>query len=185
MGHRDLFVLFLLACLGGGIFFAMQWGRIPEQPVEKQTANGPGQGDMAPLFTLTGLDGKMYRLEDFRGKIVFLNFWATWCPPCRDEVPDIEQLHWTLAGKNFQILAVSIDTKGAKAVAPFAENMGIAFPLLLDAENAVAASYGLTGVPETFLIDKNGVILSKIIGPRQWSSAEWRNRLQELSEKGP
>lgn len=183
MSRRDIFVLFLLACMGGGFFFIMQAERIPEQSVEKKTANGPDQGDMAPLFTLTGLDGKKYRLDDFRGKIVFLNFWATWCPPCREEMPDMEQLHRALVEKNLQILAVSIDTEGTKAVAPFAENMGLSFPLLLDAENSVAASYGLTGVPETFIIDKNGVILSKIIGPRKWASAEWRTTLQELSEK--
>ena len=136
----------------------------------------------APNFTFPGLDGKMVGLADFKGKVVFVNIWATWCPPCREEMPSMEKLYKELKGENFEILAVSIDKSGAKAVAPFMKEYTLSFPALLDPEGTIQNLYGTTGVPESFIIDKKGIIEEIIIGPMDWSTPEvvrfFRNLIQ-------
>ncbi len=124
-------------------------------------------------FELPTLSGEYVRLSDHRGKIVFLNIWATWCPPCREEMPSMESLYRRLKGRDFEILAVSIDREGGKAVRPFVSKNGLTFPVLLDPENKISRLYGLTGVPETFIIDKNGVVIKKVIGAQNWAIREW------------
>jgi peroxiredoxin len=127
------------------------------------------QGNPAPDFALKDLAGTTVKLSDFRGKVVVLNFWATWCPPCRQEIPSMMRLNQAMAGKDFQMLAVSIDEGGKDAVAGFFRKSGMALPALLDTDQAVGKRYGLTGVPETFVIDKKGVILKKVVGAMDWS----------------
>jgi peroxiredoxin len=126
----------------------------------------------APDFNYPGLDGKMVSLSDYRGKVVFLNIWATWCPPCREEMPSMEKLYRELKGEAFEILAVSIDAQGAKVVAPFMKEYRLSFPALLDSQGTVQQLYGTTGIPESFIIDKEGVIAEKIIGARNWATPE-------------
>jgi peroxiredoxin len=127
-------------------------------------------GNRAPEFTLKDLSGKDIKLSDLRGKVVVLNFWATWCPPCREEIPSMMRLNKALAGKGFQMLAVSIDEGGKGAVEGFFRKSGMSLPVLLDTDQAVGKRYGLTGVPETFVIDKKGVILKKVVGAMDWSN---------------
>jgi len=126
----------------------------------------------APDFSFPGLDGQLVKLSDFRGKVVFLNIWATWCTPCREEMPSMEKLHNALKGEDFQILAVSVDALGAKAVGPFMKKYKLSFPALLDTAGKIQRIYGTTGVPETFIINKEGIIEEKIIGPRDWAKPE-------------
>ncbi len=137
----------------------------------------------APDFSYPGLDGKMVSLSDYRGKVVFLNIWATWCPPCREEMPSMEKLYRELRGEGFEILAVSIDALGAKAVAPFMKEYRLSFPALLDPEGTVQQLYGTTGIPESFIIDKKGIIAEKILGARNWATPEvirfFRNLIQK------
>lgn len=137
----------------------------------------------APDFTLPGLDGNPVSLADYRGKVVLLNIWATWCPPCVEEMPSMEILYTRLKGKNFEILAVSIDTTGAKAVAPFMRKHKLSFPALVDPKGTIKSLYGATGVPESFIIDKKGIINQIIIGPRNWATPEvvrfFRNLIQK------
>lgn len=137
----------------------------------------------APDFTLPGLDGNPVSLTDYRGKVVLLNIWATWCPPCVEEMPSMEILYTRLKGKNFEILAVSIDTTGAKAVAPFMRKHKLSFPALVDPKGTIKYLYGTTGVPESFIIDKKGIINQIIIGPRNWATPEvvrfFRNLIQK------
>jgi len=141
------------------------------------------KGDAAPDFTLPDLDGKMVRLSDQKGKVVFLNIWATWCPPCVQEMPSMEKLHQALNGEDFQILAVSIDTQGAEAVRPFMKKHKLNFTALVDKEETTKSAYQTTGVPETFIIDRNGTIVEKVIGPREWASSDaidyFRSLLQQ------
>jgi peroxiredoxin len=127
-------------------------------------------GNPAPDFTLKDLSGKDIKLSALRGKVVVLNFWATWCPPCREEIPSMMGLNRAMAGKDFQMLAVSIDEGGKDAVEGFFRKSGTALPALLDTDQSVSKRYGLTGVPETFVIDKKGVILKKVVGAMNWSS---------------
>ncbi len=105
-------------------------------------------------------------------KLRLVNVWATWCPTCRDEMPSMERLYRELRGQDFEILAVSIDAGGAKAVAPFLRAYGLSFPVLLDPEVSVKKPYGVTGVPESFIIDKAGIIRKVVIGPIDWSQPE-------------
>ena len=127
------------------------------------------EGNPAPDFALKDLSGREVRLADLRGKVVLLNFWATWCPPCREEIPSMMQLNQAMAGKQFQMVAVSINEGGAQEVGAYFKQSGNTLPALLDTTQAVAKRYGLTGVPETFVIDKQGVILKKVVGGMNWN----------------
>jgi peroxiredoxin len=129
-----------------------------------------GKGAPAPDFSLPDLDGKMTSLADYRGKVIFLNIWATWCPPCVEEMPSMEKLYQELKGEGFEILAVSVDVSGGEAVIPFMKKHGLSFPALLDTKGSVKSLYQTTGVPESFIIDKDGIIAEKIIGPKDWAS---------------
>jgi len=127
------------------------------------------KGLPAPNFTLPHLDGRMVSLTDYRGKVVLLNIWATWCPPCVEEMPSMEKLYQALNNEDFEILAVSIDASGAQDVLPFMKKHRLSFPALTDPKGAIKGLYQTTGVPESFIIDKDGVIVEKIIGPRDWA----------------
>ena len=126
-------------------------------------------GNPAPDFTLKDLSGKEVRLSELRGKVVLLNFWATWCPPCRQEIPSMMLLQKAMAGKPFQMLAVSEDAGGKEAIEGYFKESGTLLPALMDTEQAVGQRYGLTGVPETFVIDAKGVILKKVVGAMDWN----------------
>jgi peroxiredoxin len=140
----------------------------------------PSTGYAAPDFTLPDLQGRQVRLSDFRGKVVFLNLWATWCPPCRMEMPSMEALYRGLAGKDFVMLAVAEDEGGAPAVGSFVRELGLTFTVLLDPEATLSPRYGATGYPETFIIDRNGEVVNHTIGPAEWDSEEMIAYFQHL-----
>jgi len=125
-------------------------------------------GFEAPDFALQDLDGKTHRLSDYRGSVVFLNLWTTWCPPCREEMPSMDALHRELVDEGLVVLAVSEDENGARVVAPFAKQLGLSFPILLDDGASLSPRYGVTGYPETFIIDREGKVLEHVIGPENW-----------------
>ena len=132
----------------------------------------PRIGYEAADFTLPDLQGKAVRLSDFRGKVVFLNLWATWCPPCRMEMPSMQALYKRLASRDFVMLAVAEDEGGAAAVGSFVRDAGLSFPVLLDPEATLSPRYGATGYPETFIIDRSGRVVNHTIGPEEWNSKE-------------
>jgi peroxiredoxin len=142
-----------------------------------------GKGVPAPDFTLPDLDDKMVSLSDYKGKVVLLNIWATWCPPCVEEMPSMEKLHQELKDENFEILAVSIDVSGAQAVIPFMKKHKLSFAALTDTKGAIKSLYQTTGVPESFIIGKDGIIAEKVIGPRDWATPgailSFRNLIQK------
>jgi len=134
-------------------------------------------GDTAPSFHATDLrTGRPATLADYRGKVVLLNVWATWCPPCRVEMPSMERLHQKLAGTDFRIVAVSVDgdafhledSQDPAGIMAFATGMGLTFDILHDPSGAIRATYQTTGVPESFLIDRDGMIVKKVIGAAEW-----------------
>ncbi|HYK64664.1 MAG TPA: redoxin domain-containing protein [Patescibacteria group bacterium] len=138
-------------------------------------------GSQAANFTLEKLDGTTVSLTSLRGKVVFLNVWATWCEPCREEMPSMETLYDDLKGnKDFVMLAVSQDTKGRAAVAPYVARNGYRFTILLDPENKIGESYDVSGVPETFIIDRKGQIVAHHMGAFDWSRPDVRDALQQL-----
>jgi len=126
-------------------------------------------GDPAPEFRLRKLDGAFVSLSDLRGRVVMVHFWATWCPPCVEEIPTLDRLRRTSLGKDFEMLAVSVDEGGAGAVAPFLQKNGLNIPVLFDPGRDVAGLYGTYKFPETYLVDRRGVVRYKAIGPRDWT----------------
>ena len=138
-------------------------------------------GNKAADFKLEALDGRSVTLQSLHGKIVFLNVWATWCGPCREEMPSMETLYDDFKNnRDFVMLAVSQDTKGRAAVAPYVEKNGYHFTILLDPENKIGESYDLAGVPETFIIDRNGRIVAHHMGAFDWSRPDVKEALQQL-----
>jgi peroxiredoxin len=144
---------------------------------------GSVEGKAASNFTLKDLQGKDVRLADLAGKVVLLNFWATWCPPCREEIPSMVRLNAAMAGKPFQMLCVAIDDGGKADVDAFLARQKITLPALLDPTSEVAKQYGITGVPETFVIDKTGKIVKKVVGGLDWNSPEVVTFLTDLASK--
>jgi peroxiredoxin len=138
------------------------------------------KGVPAPEFTLPGLDGNMVSLADYKGKVVLLNIWATWCPPCVAEMPSMEKLYQELKDEDFEILAVSIDVTGSEIVAPFMKKHKLSFPALTDTQGTIKDLYQTTGVPESFIIDKDGMIAEKVIGPREWATPDVINYFRNL-----
>jgi cytochrome c biogenesis protein CcmG, thiol:disulfide interchange protein DsbE len=137
-------------------------------------------GKLAANFTLRDLKGSEISLASLRGKVVFLNVWATWCAPCREEMPSIESLYRDFkANGDFVVLAVSQDTDG-ELVRPFVEQNHLQFTVLLDPRNEVGERYDVNGIPETFIIGRDGRIVAHHVGPYDWSNADIREALQEL-----
>lgn len=126
----------------------------------------------APEITVSALNGSRLRLSDLRGNIVLLNFWATWCPPCREEIPSMMKLNVLMKGKPFRIVAVSLDEGGKAAIEGFFRRNGYFLPAFTDSDGKAATTYGVTGFPTSFIIDKKGLIVKIILGPVDWSSAE-------------
>jgi peroxiredoxin len=137
-------------------------------------------GDEAPNFQLRDLAGNVVSLSQLRGKVVLLNFWATWCGPCRVEMPAMEQLYRTFPRREFEILAVSTDPQGAAVTRPFQQEMGFTFPILHDSEYRVGLTYGARTLPMTFMVDRQGIIRQKIFGARDWDSTEARELISAL-----
>ena len=138
-------------------------------------------GSQAANFKLEKLDGTTLSLESLRGKVVFLNVWATWCEPCREEMPSMQTLYDAFKGnKDFVMLAVSQDVKGRAAVAPYVAKNGYHFTILLDPENTIGETYDVSGVPETFIIDRKGQIVAHHMGAFDWSRPDVRDALQQL-----
>src|SRR5207244_3299193 len=128
-----------------------------------------GVGSQAPEFAAKDLrTGRGVTLADYRGKVVLLNLWATWCQPCRVEMPSLERLHRRLGGSDFRVVAVSIDEEGDSVVTTFARELGLSFDLLHDPSAAIKRTYQATGVPESWVIDRDGVIVKKVIGASEW-----------------
>ncbi len=125
--------------------------------------------------------GRYIRLDEFRGKIVFLNFWTTWCPTCITEMPSMEKLHRKLIGKNFAMVAVNIK-EPASQVKKFFEKHNLTFTALLDTTGEVSAQFGIRAIPTTFILDKSGQILGRIDGPREWDHKESVAMFEHLAD---
>jgi len=126
----------------------------------------------APNFSLKDLNGKEVDLKNFKGKVVFLNFWATWCGPCKEEMPSMEALCQQFKGKDFTFLTISVDYEGGKPVKEFLEKHRYTFLVLLDPKGESLDLYEVKGIPTTFVIDKKGVMIGKAIGPKNWNKLE-------------
>lgn len=163
---------YLWAILGAGFLVVVAWvGRQSYQPVIT--------GAAAPSFTVTNMAGEEVTLADYRGKVVLLNVWATWCPPCKEEMPSMQRLYEEMEGTDFEILAVSVDAPRGQEDAfgrpggdleAFAQEYGLTFPILHDPQGGIQRTYQTTGVPESFIVGRDGVIYKKVAGPTDWDA---------------
>lgn len=141
-------------------------------------AAAPEVGQPAPAYGAVAMGGDSVSLASLKGQPVLLNVWATWCHPCREELPDLEQLHQTLGPRGLRVVGVSIDEAGSRdAVADFAREFGVTYDLWLDPADRISSRYRLIGVPSTFLIDADGVLLWKHMGPVKADNPELRAAL--------
>jgi peroxiredoxin len=138
-----------------------------------------GEGHPAPDFRLSALDGPEQSLSSLRGRVVLLNFWATWCKPCEDEMPAMQRLYQQLPREDFELLAVSVDDGPAEVVA-FQQRLGLSFPILLDSDQRVARSYETFRFPETLLVGRDGVVIERFVGPKEWDAAAYLDLLHRL-----
>jgi thiol-disulfide isomerase/thioredoxin len=164
LGRRGLAILTLLATLAA-------FG--PARAADPYTALAvirPPAARPAAELGIPALDGSILRIADFAGKVVFVNFWATWCPPCRQEMPAMERLYRRFADRGLVVVAVSIDTEGAAAVRPFVLDHGLSYLIGLDRELSAAGRYGVRALPSTYLVDRRGHLAGQALGPREWDT---------------
>ncbi len=172
------FILFLI------LFFAF----VPFTQAGALLPSGPSlesevtDGGVAPDFRLPDPQGKTVTLSGLRGKVVLLTFWASWCPPCRQEMPSMNRLYSTLGGEEFEILGINIEGNPPAALR-FVDNFELVFPVLLDAEKKVQQQYGVFNIPQSFLIDKSGKIVLKFVGLHDWMSDKNLQMVQTLIRK--
>jgi peroxiredoxin len=141
------------------------------------------EGLRAPDFSIKDVGGNTWRLSDMMGSVVLINFWASWCEPCREELPSIQKMYESMKGEpGFRFASILYRDDPTRAYAYMQQN-GYTFPLLVDPDGSVSSAYGLTGVPETFLIDKRGVLVKKIVGPADYGSPEAISYFKGFIEK--
>lgn len=173
MSKQWVLVLAVLAGLLIGGFALVFYG--PEvQPV----AVGKGAPDYTAMNLQSG-DSIALR-SHYRGHVTLVNIWATWCVPCRIEMPAMQQLYDSLSGKGFRIAAVSIDQEGPEVVRQFAGELKLTFDILQDRSGNIQQAYQTTGVPESFLLDSTGVIMKRVIGAHDWASSADRALIRRL-----
>ena len=177
---QPLFLLAVVLLLAGG-------------PLQAQTVGAPDykaiprlqemkERPAAPDFTLPAPDGRKISLKNFRGKVVFLNFWATWCEFCREELPAMDRLYREFKDQGFEILAVNIKDKREDALAFIRKNK-LSYPIAMDPEGEIGLLYGAFGTPTVYLIDRNGAVLARMWGPAGWYSPAARGLIKSLVEQ--
>ena len=163
---RGLVLIVVIALVGASVYLVSSSSSRPPSEWVKSVV----VGDLAPDFQLEDTKGNKVTLSDLRGKVVLVNFWATWCPPCLEEMPSMERLNEVIAGDDFVMLAVNAEENGRSVVPAFLEKTPYTFPILYDDKGVVQKRYGVFKFPESFIIQKDGTVAEKIIGPLDWSS---------------
>ncbi len=164
-----LLVAALLLCLGA--FSWVLYDTLQEKHVQA--------GDTAPRFSVTADNGRTYSRSDFGGKVLVLNFWATWCPPCLQEMPSLEAMHRQFKDQGVVVLAVSVD-KNEKAYKDFLSRNSVTFTTARDPKASISTDYGTFKYPETYIIDSTGTVREKMIGAENWMSPAVLGRIKNL-----
>ncbi len=170
--------LVMMAATAWLVISALLFGSNPSHSASSGEVAAPKEGFLAPDFTLQDLEGQTYTLSELRGRPVLLNFWATWCPPCRAEMPDIGKVYEAYQAQGFIVLAVTADDSYSDA-ADFARQYALPFPVLVDSSAAVARIYNINSLPTSFFIAPDGVIREIVIGGPM-SEASIRSRVEAL-----
>ncbi|NPA92314.1 MAG: TlpA family protein disulfide reductase [Chloroflexi bacterium] len=162
------------------------WMALTRAPAGATTAGpppAPKQGFAAPDFTLQTLDGKQIALQDLRGQVVVINFWATWCSPCKAEMPAMQQVYDDYHEQGLEILAITVEHDTA-AIEAFVQKYALTFPILLDTETTVARLYQVHGTPTTFFVDRQGIIRWVVVGGPM-SEGLLRSKVETLLQEEP
>jgi peroxiredoxin len=159
--------------VGGASFFYLQ-----NNTTKVAAEIGTEVGMQAPGFTLENMNGEQVSLSDYQGQKVFLNFWASWCPPCRKEMPDMQKLHEEYGSEEVVILAVNVGENKSTA-ANFMMQNGLSFPVLLDNSKDTARNYLIRGIPSSYFLDQNGIIKEKAFGAVSYEKMLELNRIEE------
>lgn len=184
-------ILLLLVAIGILFFLVSGCARMTQPPEEigkagSQSGGGSAEGSSsspaipAPEFALNSLDGQEVSLSDLLGKVVVLNFWATWCDPCRAEMPDLERTYQAYKDKNVELVGISVDTD-TQLVDSFVKEVGVTYTILLDPSNRVASDYAIRAIPTTYIVDEKGMIVGSQIG--QLTESMLKKMLDQVLEE--
>ena len=177
----DTFVRLRSAAAAALLFVSLSPGIAASQdPFKGLELIRPSRAQAALPFTIPTPDGKSLKLVDYKGKVVFLSFWATWCPPCKDELPAMERLFQRTRKEGLVMLAVSVDAD-PKVVASFLKEQRFTFTVGLDPTMELANAYGVRGLPASFIVDREGHLAALAIGPRAWDSAASQALVEGMS----
>ena len=175
--RRALYIIILIATLA--------WIFVSADRTGTSTAGAipaPQQGFLAPDFSLNTPNGESFTLSELRGQAVLVNLWATWCPPCRAEMPAMQKMYEEYKDQGFVVLAVNMTyQENYSAVVPFTQDHGLTFPILLDETGNVAGKYELRSLPSSFFVDRNGIIQEVVIGGPM-AEALLRTRIESILE---
>ena len=181
-------LLFFIIFIGAILFFLEHFTEAPISIADVQTEEKFGQkksavGYLAPDFSLRNLKGNYQSLDSFSGQVVVLNFWATWCVPCRVEMPSFEKLYRRYRSEGVTVLTVTLDKKSEKNIKSFVEEYELSFPVLLDEEGKVERLYPSMTIPFTYVIDRKGRIVARVDGAKNWESSETFEAIEYLLKK--
>lgn len=172
----------LFVCLLGAT--ELSAGESVTDPMAALKIGRMGAGTDMPAFTLASLDGRPVSSADLKGKVVVLNFWATWCGPCKEEMPALDRLRREFDPARFVLLTITTDIR-PRAITSFLKTLGLDLPVLLDDEKDVSGVYLVRGLPTTVLIGKDGRVVARAVGPRDWDSPEAVSLIRSLTEAAP
>ena len=176
--------IILLLTVPGTLLLLERHGYLTDSTAT-EVATATNQPFVVPDFSLVDAEGSLQRLSTVRGRVVLVNFWATWCPPCLAEMPSLEALYQTYRDRGLKVLAVSSDTQGAQIVLPFVTQNHLSFPVLLDPSGEVTRLYGVASLPTTYVLDREGRLVTVVVGGRDWTHGEIRELIVPLLNGRP
>ncbi len=177
------FIPFLVILVVTAILVQRQQGGSALPAPQMDIIAAEGRSSDGTAFELPDLSGKQMRLQDFRGSVVLLNFFATWCGPCREEMPALEHVYKAYARKGLVVIGISSDVQGKEVVEPFVKEYALSFPILLDSENTLSKPYRIRGIPTVYLLDKHGRVAGMHVGGADWNSTEARGMIERLLQE--
>ena len=185
---KKYILLFIIIFIGAILFFFEHFIEAPISITDVQVEENFDQrksavGYLAPDFSLRNLKGNYESLDSFRGQVVVLNFWATWCAPCRVEMPSFEKLYRRYRSEGVAVLAVTLDKNAGPKIKSFVDEYELSFPILLDEEGEVERLYPSMTIPFTYVIDREGRVVARVDGAKNWESNETFEAIEYLLKK--